>query len=369
MMVLLAYFSTNHKNRDEDLHFWKAFDNTDYFSVNQPTQRKYILYTGLICLPNVITAGAMIIDWNRGYLYMKHPNIKPYLQSVSPYLDPTLYITLTLLNCICTMLRFRPFMAMFYAIICIRRHLYHLNIQVANYCKKSHHPLMLEIANRDLYQHLKRGRNNSVASDVQSISLYRSTERSSSCFDSIILPESANENANDLNNEDRKAKPELTINNLHELDIHLNRINLFVKQIDIDSSLVVYITIFYHFTVLMYAFFLYREFTISLKHIVIILYNFFGLLPPLALLTCGTLMQREAKDLMTKLEYLYLQEETQCFMYRQMSGMKYPLWSIFKLLDSIEFNCDRLMSINLGTLREIFILLSASALVIIQYGK
>lgn len=127
------------------------------------------------------------------------------------------------------------------------------------------------------------------------------------------------------------------IDNLHELEDHLTRMNLFIKRVDIDSALIVYLTILYHFTVLLQTTFIYRElvFIHPLRHFVFIIYNAIGLLPPVAIFILGSLLEHEAA--LSKLETLYLQEETQCFMYRQLSVMKYPLSSIFKLLESIEF--------------------------------
>lgn len=374
-MILLAYFSSNHKYDGDNLPFWRAFDNTQYFSIDHRTQRRYILFTGLICLPTILT-GALLINWNRYYLYSKHPGIKPYIDSVNPYLEPSLHIALMILSTVGTFLRLRPYMTMLYAIICVRKHLNNLNMQVAAYYKENRNLMALKGPKIEIYEHTGRSKNHFgiIVKDIELVLTSRkamSRDRRIDSINSIILSETASGQSSTIMsaNADSKTKSYLTISNLHELNNHLIQINLFIKQIDIESSIVVYITIFYHFMVLMYAFFIYREFTISIRQILIIVYNLSGLLPPLTLFTCGTLMEHESRNLVTKLEFMYLQEETHCFMYRQLSGMKYPLWSIFKLCGSIEFNCDQLMHISLGTLQEIIILISTSALVIKQYGK
>lgn len=373
-MTLLAFLSSNHKNIAENLPFWRAFDNTHYFSIDHPTQKRYILYTGLICLPTILS-GYLEIDWFIKFLLLKHTDGRRYMDSICPYLDQYVNVFLSLINCISILLRYIPVMNMLFAIICIRKHLSNLSTQLDATCKEDFDLLALKDINSKSYQHTNRSVNHfGVVRETEwrpddggRIAASSSTSRSGS-RDYRNLTTQPNDYANERNTVDSR-KTKLTITNLHELESHLTKLSLFIKQIDVDSSLVVFITIFYHSAVLFYTIFLFREFTLDFQQFLFIIYNFFGLMPLLSIFLMGTLMEREAKSVMTKLEYMYLQEETQCFMYRQMSGMKYPLWSIFKLLGSIEFTCDQLMHVNLSTLQDICILLGASAFVVIQYGE
>lgn len=363
-MILSALFAFSYEGHEDNPSFWKIFDETAYFSINRPSQKRYILYTGLICLPTILSSTTEI-NWVRKHLFIKYPDAKPYLDSISPYLDRSLEIVLIIFNCIHTLLRYKPFMIMLYSIMCIRKHLNHLNTQLNTYCKEDCNLMALE-ETIELYRYTGRGDIEYAGSDRRKITSFEERVRSES--------QGKRHNPIDCSNsqdidENMKMKSVLTIRNLHEFESHLTRLSLFIKQIDIDNSLAVCITIAYHFAVLFYTIILYREFTLSITHITYILYNFFGMLPPLTIFTLGTLMECEARIMMTKLEYLFLQEETHCFMYRQMSGMKFPLWSIFKLLESIEFNCDRLMQVNLRTLQNISIILGASVFVVIQYGE
>lgn len=271
---------------------------------------------------------------------------------------------------------------MLYSILCIRKHLNYLNSRVGAYCGANNLWIQDEKVSK-VYLHNRKPMSDAL--NNKRIRLNRAAksldvnqgDRTIALIDAIFPVESANHQRvpldpkieHDSDSENTGTESRLVISNLHDFDIHLSRLNLFIKEVDIDNSLVVFIAILYHCGMLLRTVFIYREFSIGPRHITYIVYNFIGLLPPLTLFTFSTLMEREARNLMTKLEYLYLQEETQCFMYRQMSGMKYPLLSIFDLLGSIQFNCDQLMHLSLGTMLDLMILLLGCTFVVIQYGK
>lgn len=386
MLIPVAYLSITYRDRHNNLPFWADFDNADFFTVNEVVQRRYVLYASLICIPTFLSGGLLEIEWYLKNLFIKHRGLRAYLNSLCSSIDVILYVVLVIFNIVCVVVRYRKFMTVLYTIMCIRRHLMNIISQVDIYCSgnrrlerrgglkirlypqrsRRSHPLenTFEIIEHNYSE--KRANSLSVLSSNQRIAKTTHTRKSViGQFDVVNSPIEASDS--DTKIEGPKLK--VTISNLHEFEKHLTRLSLFIKQVDVDCSWTVFFTIYYHFTVLFHTVFLYNQFQLDIvQHLIFIPYNTFGLLPPLSILILGSLMEREARSLMAKLEYLYLQEDTQCFMYRQMSGMKYPLWSIFKLLDSIEFNCDHLMPINLSTLVDISIFLGASALVIIQYG-
>lgn len=376
MIVALAYLSTNYSYDQGQLTFWRAFDRADFFSIDPRTQKRYITYSGLICLPTILACGVLEVDWYHDILCTKHPDAKDYVDSIHSCLRFIMLISLSLIDLASVLLRYRHVMTMLYSIICIRQHLVYLNTQVDLYCKANKN----DVIKSGVYQHARHNGHH-FGDEIRTIGIGPADNRVSKlsnqqlvCINpssrSITNPQKTLNSSMNGNPGKRIRGSKLILSNLHEFENHLTRLNLFIKQVDIDCSLVVFITVFYHFVVLFHTVFIYRQSTLDVvQPFVFIPYNFAGMLPALSLFTLGSLMEREAKSLMAKLEYLYLQEETHCFMYRQMSGMKYPLWSIFKLLGSIEFNCDQLMHISLSTLKDISILFGASAFVVIQYGK
>lgn len=382
MMISMAFFSLNLKNRDENLPIWVSFDKSDFFCVDLRTQRRYILYTILICVPSIFSA-TWEVDWYRNYAFSKYPDAKIYLDSLSPSLDLIVSHGLGIIYSISAFLRYRPFITMIYSIMCVRKHLQYLNSQIDIYYAENKRNIKIDLGEGELYQSPVRneGRADEIIDEIEFSLHMRKVNRKSQqgiCASSLnsarkseqsCAATSAETSTGATGNNNTSRGPRQEINNLHQFENHLTRLSLFIKHVDIDSSLVVVVTIFYHFGLIFNTLFLFREFTLGFSHFIVIFYNIFGMLPPLTLFTFGTLMERESRSLMSKLEYLYLQEETQCFMYRQLSGMKYPLWSIFKLLGSIEFNCDQLMHVGLSTVKDISILLGGSAFVVIQYGE
>lgn len=385
MTTFVTMASTNVWNTGTNSFIWRTFDKSNMFAVEQNTQAKYIILSMVICIPDIYSC-TWEVPWYRDIIFMKHPNAKTYLDSINPTLEPFIFSSMFWLHMMNSICKYRPIVVLLYSILCMYKHLICLNLQLG--VQSNNHDIDALVSmpvktthkvtdRRSVFEDIMKNIDDKDSITNRFNSAARLSE-SSVCSADLAVGSRFGLGQYHLMSKQTKDRTstlvlEISVNetlrNLHELEVHLTRLNLFLKQVDIEVASAVYLTSLYHFGALFYFVFLFKEMSSDYSFLRLTLYSLGRVLPAASLFICGTLMERQVRRLLAQLEHIYLQEDTQCFMYRQLSGLKFPLWSIFKLLGSIEFDCDQLMHINLGTMRELLILLGACAFLVIQYGK
>lgn len=172
----------------------------------------------------------------------------------------------------------------------------------------------------------------------------------------------------------KRRKPVCVIRNLHQLEHHLTRLSLFVGDMDQCAAEVVCAMCFLVFIQFIYSVFFLVEVAKHFPGYLMVLFVFVCVLTqltiPLRLFLSGDRMEKEAKRLLANLELIYLQDSSQCLIYKQHgSHMMASLARTIELLKTIRFNCDSTMNIDLATLKRFLLYLMTTIFIVVQYGK
>lgn len=363
MTLLTESFSAT-----KNLEGWNIFLKTSFFAVNYRLQTKYVLFTIVVCLPDIVST-VRDIDWLVYHTCAKYPKVAEFLENLRPFEAFMLRAYLLSIHLSNTVLRYMPFMAMIYATLCATKHLQILNTQFNEYLGDA---IGNNLANLNLQRRINTSRVSLQPIDANHVWTRELDEEQ---YSRLNLRSSAKKRTR------RITYPSITSNDmsqvesltsLRDFETHLTKLVTFIKELDIRTSLLIYTTCVYNIITIFYVAFFMKEIR---KHSTMTALNSLAfyivgrIIPAIALFGAGSLMKRQANILITKQEHLYLEEETQCLIYRQLNGFNCPLMRVFNLLHSVEFNCDNLMEINASTLIKMIIITIAAGFVVVQYGK
>lgn len=365
--IIMTMFTENW-SATKNLEDWKIFEKTNFFGVSYKLQRNYALLIVFICLPDIVST-IRDIDWLIYHTCAKYPEIAKFLDSLDPgsfFLLRIYFVSIHLSN---TVLRYIPFMAMTYATLCTIKHLQILNEQFDQY--------LCEVMGTNPTNMNRRRRINPNRVNLQPIDANHVWTRN---FDEERYSK-LNLRVKTKRQTRRIAYPSIapsdesllkSLTSLRDFETHLTRLVIFIEELDIRTSLLVYTTCIYNIITILYVSFFLKEIRRYSSMTALSSLGFYivcRIVPTVALFCAGSLMKRESNILISKQEHLYLEEETQCLIYRQLNGFNCPLMRVFNLLHSVEFNCDNLMKITSSTLIKMIIVTIAAGLVVVQYGE
>jgi len=169
----------------------------------------------------------------------------------------------------------------------------------------------------------------------------------------------------------RKRKYSVCImQNLRHLETHLTRLDLFVGDIDRSNAAVVFSMTILSLIQFIYSLLFVIKLSKSIRLIAFGLAYCLGRLTmPFILLMSGNLMERESKRLLAEIESIYLQANVHSVIHSQFGSQMASLERIIKLLESIKFNCDNLLGINMSTMKSFALYTLAAIFLVVQYGK
>lgn len=172
----------------------------------------------------------------------------------------------------------------------------------------------------------------------------------------------------------KRREPICVIRNLHQLELHITRLSLFVGDMDRCAAEVVCALCFLVFIQFIYTVFFMVEMAKNFRSFSTAIFAFICVLiqmaMPLCLFNSGDRMQKEAKKLLANLELIYLEDSSQRLVYKQHgSDTMASLARIIKLLKTIRFNCDKTMNIDLATLKRFILYLVTTIFIVVQYGR
>lgn len=164
--------------------------------------------------------------------------------------------------------------------------------------------------------------------------------------------------------------PVCTIRSLRQFELHLTKLDFFVGDMDRCAGSLVFAMCILSLVQFIYSIFFLIDFWRSYTNLLLgVLYCLSRLSTPFLLFMSGNSMEREARKLLAELEVIYLQDSTQCLIYKQYGSTMASLSRVIKLLNSIKFSCDNLMNINLGTMKKFIFYTVTSMFIVVQYGK
>lgn len=172
-----------------------------------------------------------------------------------------------------------------------------------------------------------------------------------------------------------KEKRTCTIENLNHLEHHISKLSFFVGDMDRRSAEVIFSMSCLAFIQFIYGIFFLIEFSKNspsyLEKFIAFIIPLMRLSSPFYLFTLGDQMVKEANKLLANLEIMYMQESNQTSsIYKQYdSHDMFSLDRTIRLLKSIRFDCDKIMRINLATMKKFLLYALTTIFIVIQYGK
>lgn len=376
---------------------WSIYDKYRIFSLSDATQFKVAVLAMLVSVPDAL------IDQYEGKMYLRlvPPNHYIIVRLVN---DPTSllgsHVILTKLVMVCSFIvvlvgqsvRHAPLLNVIYAASCVQRHLKVINSQVImgqqpRRCEQpaperqalrsvatvempSHDSAKVDSVSRSMrHPELNylgfgsRGRNTSGREPGSASSALTST-------DELVSAKQQQQQGKHSSGNNSVC----CITNLRDLELHLIKLDFFVCDLDQGAAALVFAMCLLSLSKFIYSIFFLLEFWTERSRaggnlLLGILYCLSRLTIPFFLFASGNAMENEAKRLLAELEVIYLQQSTQCLIYKQYSSTIGSLSRVIKILGSIRFHCDSLMNINFGTMKQFIFYTVASMFIVVQYGK
>lgn len=163
------------------------------------------------------------------------------------------------------------------------------------------------------------------------------------------------------------------INDLHQLEAHITRLSLFVGEVDRCNGTVVFFICILNLIQFIYCgfFLLDANITDPVRMVVSIFFTLSRLAVPVYSFKCGSTLEHQAKLMIAQLETIYLQDSAKSSIYERYGGSAEAMSSLartIRRLESIQFTCDGLMSIDFGTLKKFLVQTVTAMFIVIQYG-
>lgn len=399
---------------DYEGRLWNILDDFDTLSIDYNYQARFAKFCMLLTVPDIIIhmlesfliVNYIIASANYDRFIGKYFS-SLYYQAAFTY---SMYVLALMSGLVNMMIRYKPLSSLLYSSTCVSKHLALINSQLTiqhhgiagkmqlthsntdamsgtttaatavnttkiiantNYNNKMDLDPNLEMFKQRYNDRLKRfeiynsprtslpvienstGARLSLVGGQQAIKLQDSSKKTTT----------TSSNSQSQNNE----KPYFSISNLYELERHLTKVSNLMYDMDRiapESMLALTAINFMQYFFLAYYLLFDRTWTLSVAYICIC---FARTLPISVMLISGTRLEKECKRLVIKLESIYLQNQSQSLIYKQMASSHLSLARIFKILERIRINCDGLMKINSGTLRKCFIYLATIMVIVVQY--
>lgn len=413
IIVFLA-FSFSHKYPD-----WSLFDRYKIFSINYATQFKIaiaiilIFFSGGACdfAENRMLCG-ILRDTNRHYFIRSSHDPTSLIPNFPIYLELPLSVIMIYYYAMFN----TPLIFIVYSTICISLHLRELRCQIHTSNKKIVETHFIDDDLRDLpisrKSTLENRFTNLISPSSTILSPSFSTNFSFKTSDSSFREEEkVNENTiasdakirqpsystklydlkEEYSDEKNKNKPQKTIDNedetcfcirnLHQLELHLTRVMLFVWDLNRCNPIFVYGQCLLGVTKFIeYSFVLTVVETNSSIFITVLFLLLAHCLPQLCIYLTGTWLERECKRLRNEIEkitfdskYRFGPFSTQTFnqiSYPESSGRTTSCVNkIMLLLSQLKLNCDGLLSLTSQSLGKFIIYIVTVIFIVVQYGK
>lgn len=176
--------------------------------------------------------------------------------------------------------------------------------------------------------------------------------------------------ASGLNNKDHHHHQDVCIiTNANQFERHFVQLDLFVSEVDRQAPSALFALSIINMVITVHTIFFVFELIYQDQYRLwlIVLYMVARLLPLMVLFVIGHSFEMEKKKLLSQLEVIYLQDPTQCLIYKHISDALFSMARIFKLLGSIRFNSDDLMVVNMETMKRYIIYIATTVFIIKQY--
>lgn len=357
---------------------WTTYDQAHFFAVDETFQVRVAFLCILAVLPDCvfnISDTFLIVSLIRSSDLPQH--IRP---SRAAWLS--IYWLLLIVGLANSMFLYKPIVNLMFLSACIRRHFKCINEQIDsvgatsttkgtiyrrnfNHASPSTGPSHSALVRRP--QGVKRAypERNSIY-DVKN---YLSTSNLSPLFE--MISESAMPSKAPLQGQHHDPKHEsrqpTEIRNLHQFERHLTQMHAFVSKSDTDSPAIVlswtYANVMGFFYIILYVLCVGDAWGR-----IPALFNLIArLVPMVGLFFLGYTLESECDQLLNKIEVIYLQEHSHSLIYKQMLDTQHSLARVFKLLESIKFDCSGLMEVNFKTLKRCAVYVIGGIFLVLQY--
>ena len=359
---------------------WLIFDRFPIFSIGIKQQVRYFLLSLICGAPDGLASYIEIHS-----LFSLLPNKTDYQllrlvhdQAIAgwPILIQLLLLIPIVLSILSSILRYSPLLNMLYASACVWRHLRNLNQQI-----------LVSRAPNNLLQvgsslHTPRPNSAAVAAPPEQLlgqvanrkQLQRAMEvaRPQSVRPAAGWPKSETDKTTTCCgqlNSIQKQRP-TSIENIRQLESHLELMAIFVKELDCSMSMFVYALSLLSLSQCVYAVLFTIKLELTVRNLGLgLAFSLCRLVLPISLLCTGQFMAHEARRLLHQLEHIFAQDSSEMLVYKQHNESIHSWRRIFSSLERIQFNCDHLLRLDLSTVVKFSIYAMSSIFIILQFGK
>lgn len=368
-LVVVSITALAHMSYD----IWNAYERADYFAVDFHHQGRLALR----CLCTIIPDCLFNVGETYITLSVIQANLRPALAApagawsqLANFLVYTLFLSVSMVN---VLIRYKPTFDLMYLSGCVRHHLERVNGQVqpiemtieANklVCAYDEHAGLFSETS------LRRQRQQGAAEPSVPIELHQHAAANLAKLAHLTRAQIGRQTRLGYLLDEAASQTTTSLTSLQQLERHLTQLQLLVSSVDRRSPASVLALVLTNclnlYYIILYTIQLHTP--SNLLHLLTLANLMARLLPLCTLFLHGHLLEAECRRLVSKFEVAYLQEQSQSLMYKQMLDAHWSLGRVLKLTESIKFDCNGLMAINLGTLAKCVVYIFGGVFVVLQY--
>lgn len=360
--------------KDPNYKRWQDYDRANIFAIEEKKQFKIMLNCcSAATLDGLINFFEVLI-----LLYYLQSDRYNWLKFDSMAKGIMFFVTLSWINSANILIRYKPLLDTMYSAHCVASHLRFIKNQLLMSGQNFMDPIETTDNHDALNQerqlepnHLPDYKQLSSDSKLESWTTNGPSDRQKKSFKTRETNEKIENSSYDFQffssfDSEIDQGDDYIITNVYQLERHITQLDLFVSNIDSDAPSAVISILLLNLLAFISTFFYVKD---SPKNVAILAFIFLlsRLMPMVALCKSGSAVINESKGLIGVLEVIYLQDPTQCLLYKHVGCTQLSLERIFKSLNSIKFSCGGLMDVDYGTLTRLMFYMATAILIVIQY--
>jgi len=330
-----------------DIPEWEAFDKYNEFSLTHGQQNQAMKRILISCVPDcILTALELLVAVNLSRFDNSRTVFEDPYQLTSAY-NLLLNVMTLAIGSTNAMIRYKSLINLNYTQTCVAKHMDFMSEQLSS--PKKHSASENKIGLRALSERTKMKKNSFKKTRAQVGEIIRlEGERQ-------IFKE--------------RDGTQVRINNLHDLETHLCKIEqlilFFDRMAPMRVFLVVVVNFIYVLTATIICFYVPYE---LIRYDLVVITLTSRAIPIFYMFYRGHCLERSCKRLAKMMEKTFFEEASSCLIYKHIgTDSNQSLERSFRLLNRMSLKCDGLLSVNLQTLENWIIFYGSYLFIFFQY--